>query len=86
MHTSDDMFKVLDVVKRAENMGILQGERITAVLDIEQAHAIYKLRLDELLAADDSNFVHDIIGIQKNIDRDTGEMDQDFLPRYAGKH
>jgi hypothetical protein len=30
---------------------------------------------------DDDNFYHDIIGIQNNMNRKTGQLDQHFLPR-----
>ena len=42
-----------------------------------------KLRLDELLKADDFNFAHDIAGISSNIDRNNGKLKNCFLPRYS---
>ena len=42
-----------------------------------------QLQLEELLAADDDDFGHDVFGIRRYIDRDTGELTRCFLPRYA---
>jgi hypothetical protein len=41
------------------------------------------LKLAELLKADDFDFAHDINGIINNINRQTGKLDNCFLPRYA---
>ena len=41
------------------------------------------LRLKELLEADDMNFIHDIVGIRKNLNRDTKKLENCFVPRYA---
>lgn len=41
------------------------------------------LRLNELLAADDVNFGHDIRGIRRFMDRVTGKLDPIFCPRFA---
>lgn len=44
------------------------------------------LRLEEFLAADDFNFAHDITGIARHINRNTGKLEKCFLPRFsAGK-
>jgi len=41
------------------------------------------LRLDDLLAADAFNFTHDVLGICRHIDRSTGQMMNQFRPRFA---
>jgi len=41
------------------------------------------LKLDDLLAADDFNFAHDINGIARHLDRDTGKLMHCFLPRFS---
>lgn len=41
------------------------------------------LRLQELLDADDGNFLHDISGIHHHLDRETGKLLDCFLPRYT---
>ena len=42
-----------------------------------------KLKLKELLEAPLNDFLHDIGGINQHIDRDTGQLQDCFLPRYA---
>ena len=41
------------------------------------------LKLEELLKTDDFNFMHDINGINRFIDRNNGELTQCFLPRLS---
>ena len=53
-------------------------------MDVSACHANGNpLRLDDLLAADEFNFVHDILGIYGHLDRDTGKLDGLFLPRFS---
>lgn len=40
----------------------------------------------KLLAADDFNFAHDLFGIRRHLNRETGELEHCFLPRaHASK-
>ena len=41
------------------------------------------LRLREFAFADDVNFGHDIFGIAAHLNRETGELEGCFLPRFA---
>jgi hypothetical protein len=43
------------------------------------------LRLEDLLAADDFNFMHDVYKIIVFLDRSTGKLMYDFRPRFAQK-
>ena len=52
-------------------------------MDIIAAHIDSPLKLSELLEADEFNFAHDVYGINRHIDRETGEMNNCFLPRYT---
>lgn len=54
-----------------------------ARLDIEACHKNCPLRLDDLLAADDFNFGHDVFGINRHLNRDTCELENHFRPRFA---
>lgn len=36
-----------------------------------------------LLAADDFNFAHDVFGIMRHINRETGAIDGFFVPRFT---
>lgn len=57
------------ICARAKAMGIMQGDAISAIMNIESADRKFNLRLDDFLGADNSNFAHDFIRIQGNIVR-----------------
>ena len=82
--TKDERLIIVDIAKRAESKGLLMFDRLSLIMDIEAAHKECNLRLNDLLKADEFDFAHDIVGIQKNIDRDTKQLMNCFLPRYAG--
>lgn len=44
-----------------------------------------RLDLAKLLEADEFNFLHDVGGIVRHIDRETGKLRHHFLPRCAGR-
>jgi hypothetical protein len=67
----------------AKTMGI-KLEKFKLVMDLDATHCNgTPLKLEELLKADDANFMHDIAGIQSHIDRTTGKLTNCFLPRFA---
>ena len=74
---------IVKICERAEALGISQGERITLLMDLENVHKNVGLKLADLLAADDANFAHDVCGIQRHINRNTGALEDFFLPRFA---
>ena len=86
MKTKEKFMMYVKLAQRAEGMGIYNGERISLLMDIEHADNVFNIRLEELLNADDGNFVHDIIGIVNNIDRSNPTDFNFFVPRYAGKY
>ena len=59
------------------------GNRIDFIMDIEAAHSKCPLDFEKLLAFDDLNFYHDIIGINTYLNRVTGDLMDCFLPRSA---
>ena len=84
MKTKEKFMMYVKLAQRAEGMGIYTGERFTLLMDIENADKVFNLRLEDLLNADDFDFVHDIIGIVNNIDRRNPTDFNLFVPRYAG--
>jgi len=70
------------VVRAAGMMDIV--DRLTLSMDLTACHANgCPLKLQELLEADRFNFMHDIAGIQRHMDRRTGELRDFFCPRFA---
>ena len=59
-------------------------DKLDLMMDITATHCNEcLLKLDELLVADDFNFNHDIVGIMKNINRETGKLENCFVPRFS---
>ena len=83
MNAKEKFMMYVKIAERAEKMNIYKGERITLLMDIENADKAFNLRLEELLNADDGNFTHDVIGIMMNIDRSNPTDFNLFVPRYA---
>lgn len=58
--------------------------RMDLHMDIEATHCNgCPLKLQELLEADDFNFGHDLGGIRRHLNRETGQLRDFFLPRFA---
>ena len=58
-------------------------DRLSLLMDLEFTNEVNPMRLDELLAADDGNFGHDISGIIRHFNRVTKVLDDCFSPRYS---
>lgn len=59
-------------------------DRMTIVMDLTACHfSGQKLRLDDLLAADAVDFVHDISGINRHLNHKTYELTNGFSPRFS---
>jgi len=58
-------------------------DRISALMDLECVHEKMPLDLQGLLEASDSNFAHDFFGIRRHLNRETRELENCFVPRYA---
>lgn len=53
-------------------------------MDITACHANgNRLDLQRLLAADEFNFSHDVFGIRRHINRQTGQLKDCFVPRMS---
>lgn len=79
--TSEELDIIEQIANRADDK--LGVDKTSTMMDMQATHALNPLRLNDLLSADDFNFAHDIYGIASNIDRDTGEMCNCFLPRFT---
>lgn len=79
--TKKDAMLIGEIVKRgvvlAPNLSKLQAH-----MDITACHANgCPMDLECWLAADEFNFAHDFFGINRHINRETGGLDNCFLPR-----
>lgn len=75
------------IAERAVEVGGKHGspfDLVSVMMDVTATHANgCRLRLDDLAEADEFNFLHDIVGIERHLDRDTGQLRDCFLPRFA---
>ena len=79
------------ILDRAEN-SMARICRLTLFMDLDFAEQAFNIDFEKLLAFDNFNFAHDIIGIQNSIDRKkstyvtkppTAVFDNRFVPRSA---
>ena len=59
---------------------------LDASMDITACHLHTPLDLPALSAANDLEFAHDVFGIFENINRQTGDLENGFIPRFAKMH
>ncbi|MGG5373462.1 hypothetical protein [Enterococcus sp. AZ196] len=76
----DLISKILD---RAEKR--FEFDRITAFIDMRNAHRVFNLDLEKFLIANQSDFSHDFIGIRNSVDRTSYPVTNfdGFLPRHT---
>ncbi len=68
-------------LKLSFNNGLNRVKKLDLMMDLEYANDETPLDFEKLLAFDDGNFAHDIIGIYENFNRETLRMDNCFSPR-----
>jgi hypothetical protein len=89
--TNEDRILIQKIVARAKTIRsevVVDYRPIVDIFGLAYALTIVHLNtcpidLQRLLEADDANFLHDILGIQRHIDMSTGELRDCFLPRFA---
>lgn len=83
--SESDAQLIIKIVVRAASLMSLESfgnDRLTTAMDISACHIGCPLDLAGLLAADRFNFVHDVAGIIRHINRETGKLEH-FCPRFA---
>lgn len=84
--SEDDAAMIQAIVGRAEK-DLLVGDRMTLVMDLTACHANgTPIDLVALVLADYFTFSHDVCGIQRHINRETGQLEDCFVPRTAAKY
>lgn len=87
--TKKDAMKIALAVERFKNilksMGNPKGIDLFEVeMDLAACHLNgCRLDLAKLIAFDDFNFAHDVFGIHDHMDRQTGKLVGQFLPRCS---
>lgn len=87
--TNKEMKLIQRIVDRAMYMAKdleVSCDKKSLVMDIEACHCNgTKLDLKKLMASKNSDFGHDVFGISRYIDRNTGKLKNNFYPRCAAK-
>jgi len=78
-----EMELILKIAERAERELEVNWQRSTAIMDLCAANNSCPLDLVAMLAGDRADFSHDIHGIRRHINRQTGVLEDCFLPRFA---
>lgn len=86
--TRSETALILAVTKRFEAIiGAQRVDRLSTLMDLEACHCngtpLDLIALHE--CASDADLVHDVAGIARHIDRETGRLGGHFLPRYANR-
>jgi len=81
---------IMAITRRALEMAkqhkIGHLDAMTVNMDITAAHLNgCPLQLEQLLHAEDFDFAHDVFGIEQHINRENGQLEDCFVPRYAVK-
>lgn len=85
--TKEEAELIIAIAQRASKLAAELGRRypvLDADMDITACHMNgCPLDLARLKDAPKDDFAHDVFGILRHIDRDTGKLTGCFLPRYA---
>ncbi len=87
--TSNETFLIMAIIDRAgplllQHAPTLKYARQEMHMDLAACHANgCELRLEELRNASDYEFMHDVLGIRKHINRNTGKLGPEFKPRFS---
>ena len=80
---SDSEMRVIDAIVNRVQVIFPDRSTRSIKMDLMTTHLINPLELDMLLNADDNNFVHDIAGIERHLDRRTLTLTGAFSPRFS---
>jgi hypothetical protein len=73
---------MIEITRRAVEL-LPKLETRDVLMDLEACHCNgCALDLKGLLGANDQDFIHDVLGIRRHINRRTGKLEDAFSPRY----
>lgn len=82
--TKDEHKTIQRIIDRLDRInGGHRVDRIGFSMDIDACHMVCPLDLVKLEGFDDANLLHDVLGINRHLNRETGELEDCFLPRCS---
>ena len=87
--TKEELESIVRIAERAKIVADNHGYDVPYrefLMDLIACHANgCPLALEELLNAGAFDFSHDVWGIRQHINRETGQLEHCFIPRYAAR-
>ena len=87
--SKDDMAIIHRIADRALQFARnaeIPADKLDFTMDVTAVHCNgCPLDLDRLLGGPDFDFTHDVFGIRRHLNRETGKLEDSFRPRYATK-
>lgn len=81
-----DAILVTEIVNRAAKLIGRRIDKLSLRMDLVACHANgCPMDFARLANSDDFNLSHDVFGISRHIDRETGALTRCFLPRFTAK-
>jgi hypothetical protein len=80
--TETETMTVRAIIDRAQQLGV-ERSCMHLMMDVQAAHHACPMDLEALMQAANTDFLHDVYGISANLNRETGELENGFLPRFA---
>ena len=81
-----DLQLITEIAARVERQLQKKGgygfSQLACIRELETVHHLYPLRLQAMRDAIWSHLIHDIGGIKRHLDRDTGELMDGWVPRF----
>lgn len=83
--TKRESLLIQQLASRAVKFGV-PGEMVDIEMDLTAVHANgCPLNLEKMIGATEFDFMHDVLGIRKHLDRQTGKLRDCFVPRCASQ-
>lgn len=84
------MFQAAIIARRFRSLQVEKGFEPDATMDImmdlEATHSNgCPLDLGRFVEANDHNLIHDVAGIRRHLNRETGRLENHFLPRFHAR-
>lgn len=82
-----DLALITAIAERGHRLAIAHGamiDKMDIMMNLIACHNHPQpLRLADMAEADDFNLMHDVYGLHRHLDRNTGELTECFSPRFS---